>query len=53
MFAKNCLKVSLKSRLSQEGYDAKFDMDKCARNNYGVTLNSTRPRIKLKCDEIA
>ena len=39
MFAKSCPKVSLSSCLSQESYDAKFDIDKCARNYYGVTLN--------------
>ena len=38
MFAKSCPKVSLQSRLSRESYDAKFGMDECARNNYGVTL---------------
>ena len=39
MLAKSCLKVSLKSRLSRESFDAKFGMDECARNNYGVTLS--------------
>ena len=38
MLAKSFLKVSLQSRLSREGYDAKFGMDECAPNNYGVTL---------------
>ena len=38
MFAKNCPKVSLQSRLSRESYDAKFGMDDCVPNNYGVTL---------------
>ena len=38
MFAKSCPKVSLQSRLSRESYDAKFGIDECARNNYGVTL---------------
>ena len=40
MFAKSCPKVSLQSRLSQESYDAKFGIDECAWNNYGVTLSS-------------
>ena len=39
MLAKSCPKVSLQSLLSRESYEAKFDMDECARNNYGVTLN--------------
>ena len=38
MFALSCAKVSLQSRLSRESYDAKFAMDECARNYYGVTL---------------
>ena len=40
MLAKNCLKVSLKSRLSRKSYDAKFGMDECVRNHYGVTLSN-------------
>ena len=40
MFVKSCPKVSLQSRLSRESYDAKFGMDECARNNYGVTLKA-------------
>ena len=39
MFAKSNPRVSLQSRLSRKGYDAKFRMDECARNNYGVTLS--------------
>ena len=35
----SCSTVSLQSRLSRESYDAKFGMDECARDNYGVTLN--------------
>ena len=38
MLALRCPKVSLQSRLSRESCDAKFGMDECARNNYGVTL---------------
>ena len=38
MLATSFPKVSLQSRLSRESYDAKFGMDKCARNNYGATL---------------
>jgi len=38
MLAEDCPKVSLQSRLSREISDAKFGMDKCARNNYRVTL---------------
>ena len=48
MFAKNCPKVSLQSRLSRESYDAKFGMDECARNNYGVTLKH-RLFCSIKC----
>ena len=43
MLAKSYPKVSLKSHLSRESYDAKFGMDECARNNNGVTLRSKRP----------
>ena len=39
MFAKSYAKVSLQSRLSRESYGAKFGMDECTLNNYGVTLN--------------
>ena len=38
MLAKSWAKVSLQSRLSRESYYAKFGMDECNRNNYGVTL---------------
>ena len=38
MLAKSYPKVLLKSRLSRESYNAKFGMDECTRNNYGVTL---------------
>ena len=38
MLAKSCPKVSLQSCLSQESCDVKLGMDKCAWNNYGVTL---------------
>ena len=31
-------KVSQLSRQSLKSYNSKFVMDKCARNNYGVTL---------------
>ena len=39
MLAESFPKVSLQSRLSRDSYDATFGMDKCARSNYGVTLN--------------
>ena len=39
MLVKSRPKVSLKSRLNRQSNDAKFGMDECARNNYGVTLN--------------
>ena len=38
MFAKSCPKVSLQSRLSRDSYDAKFGMNECDPNSYGVTL---------------
>ena len=41
MLAKSCSKVTLQSCLRRESYDAKFGMDECAQNNYGVTLNVT------------
>ena len=47
MFAKNCPKVSLQSRLSRESYDAKSGMHECAPNNYGVTLNAYIMSIML------
>ena len=40
MLAKSFLEVSLQSRLSLESYVAKFGMNECARNNYGVTLST-------------
>ena len=39
MLAKSCPKASFQSRLSRESYDAKFGMEECARNNYGVALS--------------
>ena len=37
MFAQKCPKVSLQLSLRRESYDAKFGMDECSRNSYGVT----------------
>ena len=51
MLAKSCPKVSLQSRLSRESYDAKFGMDECALNNYGVTLNQLL-KLKSKTNKI-
>ena len=48
MFAKCCPKVTLKSCLSRESYDAKFGMDECARDNYGVTLSKLKKKKKKK-----
>ena len=50
MLAKSCPKVSVQSRLSRESYDAKFDMDESARDDYGVTLTallSSRPQFQI------
>ena len=39
MIGEHFPKVSPPSRQSLKSYNAKFVMDKCARNKYGVTLS--------------
>ena len=45
MIGEHFPKVSPPSRQSLKSYNAKFVMDKCARNKYGATLKS--PKLAL------
>ena len=47
MIGEHFPKVSPPSRQSLKSYNAKFVMDKCARNKYGVTLNAESARIRV------
>ena len=47
MIGEHFPKVSPPSRQSLKSYNAKFVMDKCARNKYGATLNYNRIDEKL------